>query len=212
MGRCPRPIVSAAKHTGEPARGVARTWPRCSSSWALGELGHREAEDGAERDRLLDLFRTRGLHHRGSRGRSVPLGVAGEFAAPGDHISYFWESENEFDAATGFLATGVERDEVCVILGHAVANSRVLAGLERRGLRPDELARGDRLQPVAGQQPADAILQDIGEQVRVAVDRGVSMVRVLGNLGWGHPGWPPEKDILRLEARVTDAVRNPPGV
>jgi len=38
------------------------------------------------------------------------------------------------------------------------------------------------------------------------------MVRVLGNLGWEHPGWPAEGDILRLEARVTDAVRNFPSV
>jgi len=38
------------------------------------------------------------------------------------------------------------------------------------------------------------------------------MVRVLGNLGWEHPGWPAEGDILRLEARVTDAVRNLPSV
>jgi hypothetical protein len=58
-------------------------------------------------------------------------------------------SEGEFDAAAGFLAAGVERDEVCVLLGHAVANSRVLAGLERRGLTPDELERRDRLHTVS---------------------------------------------------------------
>jgi hypothetical protein len=180
---------------------------------ALGQLGRREVgENGAEKDRLLDLFRTRGLHHRGPRERSVPLGVAGEFAAPGDHISYFWESEGEFDAAAGFLAAGVERDEVCVLLGHAGANSRVLAGLERRGLPPDELERRDRLHTVSGQQPADAILREIGDRVRIAVDRGIPMVRVLGNLGWQHLGWPAEGDILRLEARVTDAVRNLPSV
>jgi hypothetical protein len=180
---------------------------------SLGQLGRREAEEnGAERDRLLDLFRTRGFHHRGPGERSVPLGVAAEFAAPGDHISYFWESEGEFDAAAGFLAAGVERDEVCVLLGHAVANSRVLADLERRGLAPDELERRDRLHTVSGQQPAEAILREIGDRVRIAVDRGVSMVRVLGNLGWEHPGWPAQGDILRLEARVTDAVRNLPSV
>ena len=38
------------------------------------------------------------------------------------------------------------------------------------------------------------------------------MVRVLGNLGWGHFGWPGERDILSLEARVTNAVRNLPSV
>jgi hypothetical protein len=198
-----------------------RTCPGCRTYLAqmqfvvgsLGQLGRREVgENGAEKDRLLDLFRTRGFHYRGPRERSVPLGVAGEFAAPGDHISYFWESEGEFDAATGFLAAGLERDEVCVLLGHAVANSRVLAGLERRGLTPDELQRRNRFHTVSGQQPAEAILREIGDRVRIAVDRGVPMVRVLGNLGWELPGWPAEGDILRLEARVTDAVRNLPSV
>lgn len=178
---------------------------------ALGQLGRRE-ENGTEKDRLLDLFRTRGFHRRGPRERSVPLGVAGEFASPGDHIGYFWESEGEFDAAAGFLAAGVERDEVCLLLGHTAANSRVLAGLERRGLTPHELERRDRLHLVSGQQPAEAILREIGDRTRTAVDRGASMVRVLGNLGWEHPGWPAEGDILRLEARVTDAVRNLPSV
>jgi hypothetical protein len=198
-----------------------RTCPGCRTYLAqmqlvvgsLGQLGRREVgENGAEKDRLLDLFRTRGFHYRGPRERNVPLGVAGEFAAPGDHISYFWESEGEFDAATGFLAAGLERDEVCVLLGHAVANSRVLAGLERRGLTPDELQRRNRFHTVSGQQPAEAILREIGDRVRIAVDRGVPMVRVLGNLGWEHPGWPAEGDILRLEARVTGAVWNLPSV
>ena len=138
--------------------------------------------------------------------------MAGEFAAPGDHISYFWESEHEFDAAAGFLAVGVERDEVCVLLGHDAANGRLLAGLERRGLAPDKLRRRDRLHVVSGQQPADAVQGEIGDRIRTAVDRGVPMVRVLGNLGWEHPGWPAEGDILRLEARLTDAVRNLPSV
>ena len=198
-----------------------RTCPGCRTYLAqmqlvvgsLGQLGRREAgENGAEKDRLLDLFRIRGFHAPGPRERSVPLGIAGELASPGDHISYFWESEGEFDAAAGFLATGVERDEVCVLLGHAGANSRVLAGLERRGFPSDELRRRDRLHTVSGQQPADAVLREIGDRVRSAVDRGVSMVRVLGNLGWEHPGWPKDLDILRLEARVTDAVRNLPSV
>ena len=180
---------------------------------SLGQLRRREVEEiGAERDRLLDLFRTQGRHNRESRERSVPLGVAGEFAAPGDHISYFWESEREFDAAAGFLAAGVERDEVCVLLGHDAANGRLLGGLERRGLAPDELRRRDRLHTVSGQQPADAVLGEISDRIRTAVDRGVPMVRVLGNLGWEHAGWPTEGDILRLEARMTDAVRNLPSV
>jgi hypothetical protein len=38
------------------------------------------------------------------------------------------------------------------------------------------------------------------------------MVSVLGHLGWEHPGWPAEQDILSLEARLADAVRKLPSI
>jgi MEDS: MEthanogen/methylotroph, DcmR Sensory domain/Putative zinc-finger len=180
---------------------------------ALGELRHGDGEeDPAGKARLLGLFRTRGPHSRAPLERGVPLGIADAFAAPGEHIGYFWEDDQDFDATAGFLAAGLERDEVCVLLGHDAANARVLAGLERRGLPPDDMRRRDRFHTVSGQQPADALLREIDDRVRAAVDDGVPMVRVLGHLGWEHPGWPAEREILSLEARVTDAVRKLPSV
>jgi anti-sigma factor RsiW len=177
---------------------------------ALGELRRSEGEaNSAEKARLLGLFRARGLHNRAPRDRNVPLGIADAFAAVGDHIGYFWEDDQEFDATAGFLAAGLERDEVCVLLGHDAANARVLAGLERRGL---DTRRRDRFHTVSGQQPADALLREIDDRVRAAVDDGVAMVRVLGHLGWDHLGWPAEREILSLEARMTNAVRNLPSV
>src|SRR5262245_16279895 len=75
---------------------------------ALGELGRTEGEaNSAEKARLLGLFRARGLHNRAPRERNVPLGIADAFAALGDHIGYFWEDDQEFDATTGFLAAGL---------------------------------------------------------------------------------------------------------
>ena len=180
---------------------------------ALGELRHTEGEaNGAEKARLLGLFRANGLHHRAPLERTVPLGIADAFAAPGDHIGYFWEDDQELDATAEFLATGFERDEVCVLLGPDAANARVLAGLERRGLPPDDMRRRDRFHTVSGQQPADALLREIDVRIRAAVGDGIPMVRVLGHLGWEQPGWPAEREILSLEARVTDAVRNLPSV
>jgi MEDS: MEthanogen/methylotroph, DcmR Sensory domain/Putative zinc-finger len=201
--------------------GHLRTCPACRGYVAqmelvvsaLGELGRVDGEDNpAEKARLLDLFRTRGPHSRAGLERSVPLGIADACAAPGDHIGYFWEDDQEFDATAGFLAAGVERDEVCVLLGHDGANARVLAGLERRGLSPDDMRRRDRFHSVSGQQPTDALLREIEVRIRAAVGDGIPMVRVLGHLGWEQPGWPAEREILSLEARVTDAVRNLPSV
>src|SRR5262245_3905824 len=56
------------------------------------------------------------------------------------------------------------------------------------------------------------MLRDIDGWIRTTGGNGVPMVRVLGHLGWGHPGGTGEQDILAVEARVTDAVRNLPSV
>ena len=72
----------------------------------LGELHREQEEDRAEKAWLLHLFRTRGHHNRAPRKRTVPLGVADELAAPGDHIGYFWEHEQELDATADFAWTG----------------------------------------------------------------------------------------------------------
>src|SRR5262245_63345145 len=108
---------------------------------SLRHLGRTEAVDGVEKARLVGLFRTHGFHNRGPRERSVPLGIANTFAAPGDHIGYFWEHERELDATADFLAAGLERDEVCVLLGHDAANAPVLSGLARAGLQSDAFWR-----------------------------------------------------------------------
>jgi hypothetical protein len=172
---------------------------------------HRGTTD-AESERLVTLFRERGLHRPGRPDPHVPLGFAGSLVAPGDHLAYFWESEAEFTAAAGFVAAGATRGETTVLLGDDEANERVVAAIRDAGLDAGALRREDRLRFVAGSKSADALLAEIGEQIRSAVDRGAPLVRVLGNLGWGRPTGPENRELLRLEAQVTEAVRRLPVV
>jgi hypothetical protein len=198
-----------------------RTCPACRTYLAqmtdvvqsLGELGRDGAdEDRGEKARLVQLFRTRGLHSPMPRERTIPLGIAEALAAPGDHIACFAADDHALGATAGFLAAGLERDEVCVLLGHVAANARILAALERRGLRPADMRRRRRLHIVPGQQAAAAQLREIDERVRTAVDEGVPFVRVLRNLGWEHPGGRAVQELRSLEARLTDTVRNFPSI
>jgi hypothetical protein len=182
---------------------------------SLGQLRPPAGEDlSAEQGKIRELFRTRGLHCRRSRDRDIPLGLGNELAALGEHIAYFWESEDEFDATASFLAAGVSLGEACVLIGHDTANERLLAGLERRGLSVGALIQEHQLQIAAVPSSADGLLRELDERIKDAVDRGMPAVRILGNLGWGRgtPGWPPDREILRLEARVTRAVERLPGI
>jgi len=182
---------------------------------SLGQLQPSPDEDlSAEQRRILDLFRTRGLHRREARDRDIPLGLGSELAALGDHIAYFWESEGEFDATAGFLAAGVSLGEACVLIGHDAAHERLMASLERRGLHVRELMEEGQLQVASVRSSADGLLLELDERIKDAVDRGMPAVRILGNLGWGRgtPGWPSDQEILRLEAHVTSAVTRLPSI
>jgi hypothetical protein len=61
---------------------------------------------------------------------------------------------------------------------------------------------------------ADGLLLELDQRIKDAVDRGMPMVRVLGNLNWGRgtPGWPSDREILRLEAQVTSAAERLPTI
>lgn len=177
-----------------------------------GPEGPHEEMGRPESDRLLALLRQQGRHGPGRPNPDVPLGVLAEQVAPGDHLAYFWESQEEFDAAAGFLTKGAEQGEACVLLGHPEANERLEAAIERAGLDAAGLRREGRLDLIPGRATADALLADVSERILSAVDRGAPLVRILGNLGWGRSGWPADRDLLRLESRVTDMVRKLPVI
>jgi MEDS: MEthanogen/methylotroph, DcmR Sensory domain/Putative zinc-finger len=182
---------------------------------ALGQLRPSADEHlAAETGRILELFRTRGLHRREPRVRNIPLGLGRELVAPGDHIAYFWESEHEFEATAGFLAAGASLGEACVLVGHDAAHERLLANLERRGLNVRTLMQERLLQVAAVRSSADGLLLEVDERIKDAIHRGMPVVRILGNLNWGRgsPGWPSDREILRLEAQVTSVAERLPSV
>ena len=182
---------------------------------SVGQLRPVADEDlSAEQGRALELFRARGLHRGRPRDRDIPLGLGNELAAVGDHIAYFWESEREFEATAGFLATGVSLGEACVLIGYDPANQRLLASLERRGLSVRTLIRERQVQVASVAPSADGLLLEVDQRIKEAVDRGMPTVRVLGNLGLGRgtPGWPADREILRMEAWVTSAAERLPSI
>ena len=179
----------------------------------LGRLEDRlKGATSAEKERLLALFREHGFHRPGRPDPRVPLGLDSELAAPGDHIAYFCASEQDFTAMVGFVAAGAAEGETCILLGH----ERPTSDSTRQSDVPDSMRppwdgrigcvsfpECDRPTPCSEKLP---------NRSKSAVDRGAPLVRILGNLGWGRPDWPADRDLLRLEARLTDAVRKLPVV
>lgn len=144
--------------------------------------------------------------------RTIDLGLRDLRGAPGDHIAYFWETPAEFEAAAGFLAFGIANGDHAVVFGHDDANAQVLDVLERRGVDHRRLQSEGHLSVLGPEATGDDMLARIGETFQAALDGGATMIRLLGNIGWGRERWPDEVDILRFEAKVTGAAAGFPCI
>jgi hypothetical protein len=129
-----------------------------------------------------------------------------------DHIAYFWETEQQFNDAVGFLETGIRAEDHCVVFGYEDANEKVMAALKQRGVNVEQLMVKKRLSVLTAETTGDATLQSIGTTFKKALDAGAPLIRLLGNIGWHRPKWPDEADILAFEAKVTTAARAFPCV
>lgn len=171
------------------------------------------AAEGAARqgdaDALLRMFRAHGHHGPHARVADVPLGILSHRAAEGDHIAYLAETEAEVEASAGFLRAGFGADEVGLLLGPEETIARTLQALRNAGLDPDDLTRAGRLHTLAENTGAP-LLAEVGGRISEAVTQGLPRVRVLASLGWERPGWPKERELLRLEAETTEAIRRLP--
>lgn len=152
--------------------------------------------------------------HKGTRGeRDVLLGTGDNaFATYGDHIAWFWESDDDFAAGVAVLEAGLKAGDHGVVFGHHEANEMVLAVLRSVGIAVDDLLDQGRLAVLSGRETGDAMLAEIGGAFTRMLDAGAAGLRLLGNIGWGRPGWPDESDILEFEANVTSAIADLPCV
>jgi DcmR-like sensory protein len=142
------------------------------------------------------------------RQPNIDLGINDERLAVSDHVAYFWETDDEFERAVGFLETGLQGKDHCVIFGHRKANQKICAILKSHGFDHIELRRIGRLSILNGRHSGEEMLTEIGDTFQRARASGAPLIRLLGNIGWGHADWPEENEILEFEARVTAACRD----
>ena len=142
----------------------------------------------------------------------IELGIYDERIAVSDHIAFFWETEEEFAEAVGFLDVGLRGRDHCVVFGHPTANNKVISALQTHGFDVKLLTEQRRLTVLGGKPSATDMLTEIGAAFQAGVDGGASLIRLLGNIGWGHEDWPQELELLEFEARVTEACKNFPCV
>ena len=144
--------------------------------------------------------------------REIASGIRDENLSVGDHVAYFWNTEEEFAEGVNFLEIGLRGEDHCVIFGYEEANEKVCEVLGGRGFDVSGLEATGRLTILSGESDGDVMLANIGASFAVALERGAKLIRLLGNIGWGRPNWPTEMDILAFEAKVTGAAKAFPSL
>lgn len=144
--------------------------------------------------------------------KEVLLGISGDTVFAGDHIAYFYETDEDFKRAFGFLDTGLRGADHCVIFGIPEDIDRALAVVRERGWNADELMASGRLSLVEPAATCDETVERVSAHFDKVFAAGAPFIRFIGNAAVGREGWPSEEEFYKLEATVSEATLSMPCV
>ena len=196
--------------SGTDEAGVFCDRKRSGSGRGFGEveLKRRPSRGTGAARRSNERFETSPKRGPPARERkTIRLGIAGRRVALHSHLACLWETEDDFDEATGFVEAGLRGADHCVLLGDQRDIARFLSSLEGRGLDLEGLRAEGRLSIVERGATADEMLADIIARFEAASAEGAPVIRLLGNVGWGRVTGPPDAELASLEARLTPLAR-----
>lgn len=143
---------------------------------------------------------------------SVPLGIANETVHVGDHLAYFYETDEKLEEAFGFFDTGLRAGDHCLSFGVPDDTDRALRILRARGWDTDALIAEGRLSVLRPEATSEGTVKSFSRHLEAIIARGIKLVRFLGNAAVGRPGWPSEEEFYKLEAAVSASSLNLPCV
>jgi hypothetical protein len=144
--------------------------------------------------------------------RSVPLGLRGESATAGDHLALFYDTDEEFAHALGFIEEGLRAADHGIVFGIPSDTERMLHVLSEHGWEVERLIRNGRLSVLRPEATCDATVAAVGRHFDDILANGARFIRFLGNAAVGRDGWPIEEEFYKLEAAVSAASLDSPCV
>jgi len=142
----------------------------------------------------------------------VALGIAGDEVFAGDHIAYFYETDEEYERAFGFLDLGLRGDDHALIFGIPSDIDRALAVLQRLGWDTTRLIASGRLSVLQPAPTCEETVARVSRHFETVLAAGATFIRFIGNAAVGREGWPAEDEFYKLEATVSEATLSLPCV
>src|SRR5688500_4762988 len=142
----------------------------------------------------------------------VPLGIHGESVVAGDHLALFYDTDEAFENALGFIETGLRGTDHCILFGIPSDTERMLRVLSERRWDVDRLMREGRLSLLRPEATCDTTVASVSRHFEQVLGSGSRFIRFLGNAAVGREGWPAEEEFYKLEATVSAATLDLPCV
>ena len=130
------------------------------------------------------------------------------------HACFYYSDEATLKGTLAFLRAGLDVEgELNVIFADQSRHGVLLSWLQEgyAGGVDDALASG-KLVLVPGAATKEALLANIATTLDAGLSRGIRLIRFLGFIAWGAPGWPDEAELMAFESQVNLAVRAYPAV
>ena len=144
--------------------------------------------------------------------QEVPLGIGDDTVFAGDHIAYFYETDEEFQRAFGFLEVGLRALDHCLIFGIPEDTELALDAMRKRGWDTDALISAGRLSVLRPAATCEETVERVSRHFEKILATGTTFIRFIGNAAVGREGWPVEEEFYKLEATVSEATLTLPCV
>jgi hypothetical protein len=142
----------------------------------------------------------------------VPLGIQGEIVVAGDHLALFYDTDQEFTNALGFIETGLNGTDHCIVFGIPSDTDRMLRVLAERRWDVERLIGEERLSILRPEATCEGTVASVSRHFEQVLKNGATFIRFLGNAAVGREGWPTEEEFYKLEATVSAATLDLPCV
>lgn len=143
----------------------------------------------------------------------MALGVGGELLPLHSHICWYYSGEGQLRETLRFVAVGLQSDDFCVIFADRSRFETLLSWLaEELGESAETFVERGQLALIDGAPSREELLTKIGSRLDAALESGYRLIRFLGFIAWGAPGWPDEESLLEFEADVNEVVTAYPAV
>jgi hypothetical protein len=154
------------------------------------------------------------MGHMAGDYKTVSLGWTDRDIPIGTHMCFYYSDDRTLKETLSFLRVGLDEPETCCVLFADSSRFDSLLGWLSDGYEGslDPLLDSNKLMVIGGAPTTAELLATIGGRLDQAMAEGFRVIRFLGFIGWGKPGWPDEASLLEFERTVNDVVTAYPAV